>query len=64
MDERQQIYGASILLGIGCSMLLVTSLAMTAELVGDNTVSQLIRSLAYRFLQSWTSETRCYLFDL
>lgn len=51
IDERQQIYGASILLGIGCSMLLVTSLAMTAELVGDNTVSQLIRSLAYRFLQ-------------
>ena len=38
-SQRQQIYGASIVLGLGCSTLLVTSLAMTAELVGDNTVS-------------------------
>lgn len=36
-SQRHQIYGASIVLGLGCSTLLVTSLAMTAELVGDNT---------------------------
>ena len=40
-SQRHQIYGASIVLGLGCSTLLVTSLAMTAELVGDNTVCPL-----------------------
>ena len=36
----QEIYAAAVILGFGCSTLLVTSLAMTAELVGDNTVSR------------------------
>lgn len=47
MNQRQEIYGASILLGLGCSTLLVTSLAMTAELVGDNTVSNCQRFKYY-----------------
>ena len=50
-SQRHQIYGASIVLGLGCSTLLVTSLAMTAELVGDNTVCPLVfkQALPFKF---------------
>ena len=37
-DRQGEMYGAAVVIGFGCSTLLVTSLAMTAELVGDNTV--------------------------
>ena len=33
------IYGAAVCSGIGGSTMLVTSLAMTADLIGENTVS-------------------------
>lgn len=32
------VYGASVLLGAGCATILVTSLAMTADLIGPHTV--------------------------
>lgn len=35
------VYGAAVLLGIGSATILVMSLAMTAELIGDQTVSVL-----------------------
>ena len=34
-----EIFGSSVLLGAGCSTILVTSLSMTADLIGDQTVS-------------------------
>lgn len=37
MGER--VYGAAVLLGVGSGTILVMSLAMTAELIGDQTVS-------------------------
>lgn len=33
------VYGAAVLLGAGCATILVTSLAMTADLIGPHTVS-------------------------
>lgn len=32
------VYGASVLLGAGCATILVTSLSMTADLIGPHTV--------------------------
>ena len=32
------VYGAAVLLGAGCATILVTSLAMTADLIGPHTV--------------------------
>lgn len=37
--RNAQIYGASVLIGIGGSTLLVTALTMLADLIGDNVVS-------------------------
>jgi len=37
----QLVYGAAVLSGIGGSTMLVTSLAMTADLIKDNTVSNI-----------------------
>lgn len=34
-----KVYGAAVLLGVGSGTILVMSLAMTAELIGDQTVS-------------------------
>lgn len=34
----QQVYGAAVLLGAGSATILVISLAMTAELIADQTV--------------------------
>lgn len=34
------VYGAAVLLGAGCATILVTSLAMTADLIGPHTVGQ------------------------
>ena len=36
----QQVYGAAVLLGAGSATILVISLAMTAELIADQTVSE------------------------
>ena len=38
-ETSNETYGAAVLLGIGGSTMLVTSLAMTADLIGENTVS-------------------------
>lgn len=40
LDDKmgQQIYGAAVLLGAGSATILVISLAMTAELIADQTV--------------------------
>lgn len=35
----EKVYGAAVLLGVGSATILVMSLAMTAELIGDQTVS-------------------------
>lgn len=35
----EKVYGAAVLLGVGSGTILVMSLAMTAELIGDQTVS-------------------------
>lgn len=34
----QRVYGAAVLLGVGSATILVISLSMTAELIGDQTV--------------------------
>lgn len=38
IDTKLIIYAPTIFLGFGCSMMLVTSLAMVTELIGDDTV--------------------------
>ncbi|XP_069137806.1 LOW QUALITY PROTEIN: major facilitator superfamily domain-containing protein 12-like [Argopecten irradians] len=38
-SSKQYCYGAAVLLGIGGSTMLVTSLAMTSDLIGENTES-------------------------
>ena len=38
-DPYWEIFASSVLLGAGCSTILVTSLSMTADLIGDQTVS-------------------------
>ena len=38
-ETSNETYGAAVLLGIGGSTMLVTSLAMTSDLIGENTVS-------------------------
>lgn len=40
-DMGDMVYGAAVLLGVGSATILVMSLAMTAELIGDQTVSEL-----------------------
>lgn len=37
-STSKQTYGAAVLLGIGGSTMLVTSLSMTADMIGENTV--------------------------
>lgn len=37
-----EIYGAAVLLGAGSATILVTSLSMTADLIGPNTVPALL----------------------
>lgn len=37
-----EIYGAAVLLGAGSATILVTSLSMTADLIGTNTVRPLL----------------------
>uniref|UniRef100_A0A4W5KAI9 Uncharacterized protein n=1 Tax=Hucho hucho TaxID=62062 RepID=A0A4W5KAI9_9TELE len=41
LDDQMgdQIYGASVLLGVGSATILVMSLSMTADLIGDQTQS-------------------------
>ena len=38
-NMAQQIYGAALLLGAGSATILVMSLSMTADLIGEQTVS-------------------------
>ncbi len=38
-NPQWEIFGSAVLLGSGCSTILVTSLSMTADLIGDQTVS-------------------------
>ncbi len=38
-NTAMQVFGAAVLLGIGTSTILITSLAMTADLIGENTVN-------------------------
>ncbi|ESP00677.1 hypothetical protein LOTGIDRAFT_177990 [Lottia gigantea] len=38
-NQANLVYGAAVLLGIGGSTMLITSLAMTADLIGENTES-------------------------
>ena len=38
-DSRKSVYVAALLMGGGCSIMLVTSLAMTADLIGSHKVS-------------------------
>lgn len=40
----QQVYGAAVLLGAGSATILVISLAMTAELIGDQTVRRVFKA--------------------
>ena len=40
-DAKASVYVAALLMGCGCSIMLVTSLAMTADLIGTNKVSTL-----------------------
>ena len=44
-SNSKQIYGASVTLGFGGSMLLVTALTMLADLIGENVVSAEILDL-------------------
>jgi len=37
------VLAGAVMLGIGCSVILVTCLSFTADLIGNNTVSQLLR---------------------
>ena len=37
-DNAKQVYGAVVLLGLGGSTMLVTSLAMTSDLIANNVV--------------------------
>lgn len=37
-DNQLQIFGPAILLGFGCSTILITSLGLTADLIGRHTV--------------------------
>jgi len=41
----EKVYGAAVLLGVGSGTILVMSLAMTAELIGDQTVSVDIKNV-------------------
>ena len=41
-EGSKLVYGAAILSGIGGSTMLVTSLAMTADLIGENTVRKIL----------------------
>ena len=43
-DIGHQVYGAAVLLGAGGSTVLVSSLSMTADLIGQNTVSYMLCS--------------------
>lgn len=47
------VYGAAVLLGAGCATILVTSLAMTADLIGPHTVGLGGRSLGMQWSGSW-----------
>lgn len=38
------VYAAAVLLGMGCATILVTSLAMTADLIGPHTVGLMGRA--------------------
>lgn len=38
------VYAAAVLLGLGCATILVTSLAMTADLIGPHTVGLVRRT--------------------
>lgn len=37
-DMGERVYGAAVLLGVGTATILVISLAMTADLIADQTV--------------------------
>lgn len=41
-DSQLQIFGPAILLGFGCSTILITSLGLTADLIGNHTVGFLL----------------------
>ena len=41
IESKKSVYLAAVLSGCGCSIMLVTSLAMTADLIGSHKVSEL-----------------------
>lgn len=43
-DMGQRVYGAAVLLGAGSATILVISLAMTADLIADQTVRHRVAS--------------------
>lgn len=56
----QQVYGAAVLLGAGSATILVISLAMTAELIADQTVRSVCEREGEREMRLSLSFILCF----